>query len=511
MAAQEELDLRAALATCGLTVPQCDVLVNNEGFTSLASVGVLGGDTDVTEMAKRLASRTVVDGRTILGTVQIKNLQALVFWVKDRQKRGLNLDVNDWTPAEITTIMTTKEVRKEEKDNYSKPSITDLGTFDPQDFEVFEEGFINYLARLRGAQGEDLRYVIRPEQAPDEFETEQQRRMFQIPLNGVAYDQDNATVYRDLKAFNNGTSGETWITDFEATEDGRGAWLAWTNHYNGQGELSKRTQLAKTRLGNLHYKNERSMSFEHYTSQMQKYFQTLDKDPDEKYSERRKVEKLIASFKPDSSDLSSAGVIAMQQYPRDFTAACNYLSAEVSRVFGQAIIENQRFRQRKRNVSALGGDRGGGRGRGRFERGRGGRGRGYGRGHGRGGRGRGGRGGRGRGSGSGRGSRNSINGVDVSNVRRSFTSNEWNQLGQEGRDYINMKRNELGGSNNNNNNDRNVSGVGTQVEAQEADQQGDGAAGAPGNGERGGQNGLVFGRGAYAGRGSSGRRTGGRF
>jgi hypothetical protein len=193
MAAQEELDLRAALATCGLTVPQCDVLVNNEGFTSLASVGVLGGDTDVTEMAKRLASRTVVDGRTILGTVQIKNLQALVFWVKDRQKRGLNLDVNDWTPAEITLTMATKEVRKEEKDNYSKPSVTELGTFDPQDFEVFEEGFINYLARLRGAQGEDLRYVVRPDQAPDEFETEQQRRMFQIPLTGVAFDQDNAT------------------------------------------------------------------------------------------------------------------------------------------------------------------------------------------------------------------------------------------------------------------------------------------------------------------------------
>ena len=44
-----------------------------------------------TELAKRMASRsTAATGRVILGTMQIKRLQALVYWVKDHEKRGLN-------------------------------------------------------------------------------------------------------------------------------------------------------------------------------------------------------------------------------------------------------------------------------------------------------------------------------------------------------------------------------------------------------------------------------------
>jgi hypothetical protein len=46
-------------------------------------------------------------------------------------------------------------------------------------------------------------------------------------------------------------------------KNGRAAYQAWVNHwYNGQGELSKRTAMAKMQLDTLHYKNERSMPFE---------------------------------------------------------------------------------------------------------------------------------------------------------------------------------------------------------------------------------------------------------
>jgi hypothetical protein len=43
-------------------------------------------------MAKRMASRTVNAGRVILGTMQIKRVQALVFWVKDHEKRQVAID-----------------------------------------------------------------------------------------------------------------------------------------------------------------------------------------------------------------------------------------------------------------------------------------------------------------------------------------------------------------------------------------------------------------------------------
>jgi hypothetical protein len=76
-------------------------------------------------------------------------------------------------------------------------------------------------------------------------------------------------------------------------ENGCGAFLAWTSHYNGQGELSKCTVMAKARVKSLFYKNECSLSFEKVMEILSKSFSTLDKDLDKRYSECQKVEKLL--------------------------------------------------------------------------------------------------------------------------------------------------------------------------------------------------------------------------
>ena len=85
----------------------------------------------------------------------------------------------------------------------------------------------------------------------------QKKSVYRIPLVGTAFDSDNRAVYRKLKAFLINTPGWAWIEPFNATEDGRQAFRAWSDHYNGEGELSKRTALAKQRLDQLHYRNEK--------------------------------------------------------------------------------------------------------------------------------------------------------------------------------------------------------------------------------------------------------------
>jgi hypothetical protein len=48
----------------------------------------------VSEMAKRLSSRTIQEGqvsRVPLSTKAIKKIQALVYWVKDSRKRGMEV------------------------------------------------------------------------------------------------------------------------------------------------------------------------------------------------------------------------------------------------------------------------------------------------------------------------------------------------------------------------------------------------------------------------------------
>jgi hypothetical protein len=64
----------------------CNITNTTAHRNSIATFTSMNGDPDVTEMAKRMASRSnAAAGRVILGTMQIKRLQALVYWVKDRR------------------------------------------------------------------------------------------------------------------------------------------------------------------------------------------------------------------------------------------------------------------------------------------------------------------------------------------------------------------------------------------------------------------------------------------
>ena len=60
----------------------CTGFIDNDGFNSLKDVGFIDGDMGMLEMANFLASRAVATCVN-LGTVQIKRLRALVWWVHD--------------------------------------------------------------------------------------------------------------------------------------------------------------------------------------------------------------------------------------------------------------------------------------------------------------------------------------------------------------------------------------------------------------------------------------------
>jgi hypothetical protein len=141
-------------------------------------------------------------------------------------------------------------------------SVSDLGKFDPEEFETGETAFVNLLSQTRGMQGESLKYVACEAVMPAVFADDAKRRMYQLPLTGGAFEEDNKQMFLLLKSYLINMPGWTWIESFNATENGRGAFLAWATHYNGQGELSKRTAMAKAKIKNLFYKNERSLTFE---------------------------------------------------------------------------------------------------------------------------------------------------------------------------------------------------------------------------------------------------------
>ena len=115
--------IHGVLTTCGITnAAHRDVFIGIEqGLNSITAFASMSGDTDVTEMAnKRMASRpNAAADRVILGTLQIKRLQALVFWVKDYDKRGME------AAPELRTeeVMSNAMIRKEAEYNYGKIDV----------------------------------------------------------------------------------------------------------------------------------------------------------------------------------------------------------------------------------------------------------------------------------------------------------------------------------------------------------------------------------------------------
>ena len=287
-------------------------IINQEGFATIEDLGVLETDTDVLDMAKRMALRMQAEGRVLLGTVVVKRLQMLVWWVQDHQKCGLEVEAADWTADVMQKAAQMKSLKWDLADK--ELSVSDLGKFDPDDFDSFEDAFLNLLVQSYGMLHEPLRYVVHPVTAPEAFATTKERRMYQFPLTGNSFKLDNQTIYCKLKAFLIDSPGWAWIEPHNTAKNGRATFKAWTDHYNGEGKLSKQTAIAKAKLQQLHYKNEWMMSFEKVTEMMTKCFNTLHKDPNERYSDCQKVEKLLKTIKCQDGEFLAAKVIINQNY-----------------------------------------------------------------------------------------------------------------------------------------------------------------------------------------------------
>lgn len=314
-------NIHAVFVMCGITNEATRTnIINQERFTQLEDLGVLETDTDVSKMAQRMATCTQAEGRVLLGTIVIKRLQTLIWCVRDQQKCGWTLNAADFNAAAMNQASEMKTLRRERAEK--EPSITDLGKFDPDDFNSHEYAFLNLLTQHFGVLRKPLCYiVVRPKATPAEFTTTKEERMYQFLLTGGSFELDNQTVYHQLKAFLIDSPGWAWIEPHDTAENGRAAYIAWTEHYNGEGELSKRTAMAKLKLDNLHYKNEHSMSFERCTEIMTKCFNTLHKYPNQQFSDRQKVEKLLKAIRCSDPELLAAKAIIDQNF------LCNVIGA----------------------------------------------------------------------------------------------------------------------------------------------------------------------------------------
>jgi len=417
-----ELDLAACLDQCGLSQAQIDA-IHREGYVTMTDFS-LNRYSDIDSFAKKLQALPTNRGGLNLGHMHVVRLKAFLYWLKNRIRRGINI-YDDYDEdfgqveleASIKALETLEGLDKAGESKTKAPEKFQLHSL--RGWTSLNRDLENYLASLRGISGVPLVYVIRKEAMnhvapPGEDAIQELVRL--APLEGPVYLEDKRRVYRIIRDTVSGTDGWTWMQDVK-NEDGREAIKLLRDHYDGPGARTRRVQDAKERLKVCHYKAETTFPFERYVSVLKDCFATLS-DDERPVTECDKIDYLLDGIQ-NASLASAISNISMTATLRpSFEETANILLREVQRIFPLAANKG------KRTIAQMEADHDNSRTIGAAGRGRGGRGRGGG---GR-GRGRGGRGGGNPNGGRGGGGRVMLQGVDVTDPKRTFSKDEWNKL-----------------------------------------------------------------------------------
>mmetsp|Transcript_15698 Transcript_15698/g.45309 ORF Transcript_15698/g.45309 Transcript_15698/m.45309 type:complete len:256 (-) Transcript_15698:17-784(-) len=239
-AAQAQLELAEltqCLNTCGVTV---QAKIN--GITVKEECGSLGKFADfctdeVQSMLQNFTRRRT--GAINYTTRDIKALKALNWWLRDRIARNLPLQPALWTADVRRDAEERMYLAENEPDNTT--SVSSLNKFDSLNFDVCFDSFSN-LMRQKGHG-----HFVRKKVQPPVFADEEEKRLYELRFDTIEAQNDNRKVFQHLKEYLVDTDAWPWIEKFDKKEDGRGAIIALTDYYNGEGELNKRNAHARAR------------------------------------------------------------------------------------------------------------------------------------------------------------------------------------------------------------------------------------------------------------------------
>jgi hypothetical protein len=338
-----------------------------------------------------------------MGILVQNNLTGLIWYVKDRTRRGLPIDGNNIILDDLRRGHMAYEAYIQNRDKGE--NIKSLEKWnDKLEFDDWDRKVTETLSLIYGRNYCPIAYVIRPDKPAGwdpvvDAVNDYERLTYQLPLDGIAYDQDNETVFSLIQLAVVHSQAETWIYDHVPGRDGRGAMRALRNHYEGEAELDVQASKAQQVLDTLVYTNEKQMTFEAMITKLNKAYNALKRQGQE-FTEKSKVEQLAKRIKNPSRDVQiTVAVETMREaHKANYTAATQYITARMAQINSASINAPGSNPRRVSEVSPA--DL----------------------------------------------SRNEFNGVDIRDPWRKYTDDEWfNKLGQRGQELVRAKRRPHGG------------------------------------------------------------------
>jgi hypothetical protein len=378
-----------------ITIPQATALSNNGWVNLMDFRGYTSKDIDnwMTSSSRIPLNR----GGINFPTVRARRVKALAYWVNRRILRGVEVIPQDFDEEALISAQTDYPIADMELDATDDAQSPE--TFSYPKWIDWQDSVITFLkCKKNVSKTIPLYYVIRKEPNPIAAGdmTELDEIIYHTPHTGAAYIRDNKQVHTYLTELTNGTEADQWIKEYRRTHDGRAAWIALCNHYDGPAEGDKRVTVARSDITLVHYRNESSFSFEKYSTRLRKAFTTL-RDYGQPKCEKEKVEILLDQITTNDQRLVSSIAICRDSHSDTFDNACTYLSSQITAIFPQhqpnAFGKKGRggLKTRVRQISSIKKKNG----------------------------------------------KVYCNGIDLSDTTRYYTEQEFTKIGREGRAYLN--------------------------------------------------------------------------
>jgi len=339
--AQQLASFQAVLLRIGLTQGQVDAFCNVSGCINIAMMGLLSAD-QVLKTCKRIATRTV--NPIQINTVQEQLLLGLCFWVTQRQQLHQPIVTGDFTmftalnQAQLMRQQAEDDARLDKEVTAKMPDKFKVAF----NWKVFSEAVEPYLTQILGSGRIPLSYVIRQLDVPDPgaiYDTQLEENIASAPHRGASYQRDNAKVYGIIKQLVLEGPGCSYSLPFDQVTDGRQAWLALRNHYEGAGFKNRNVDEAYRTLDSIFYEGEKKgFNFEKFIEKHNECYLELDRHG-EPVLESKKVQDLLSRIKAPELQATVQTVRANEDMTEDFQRAANFLALSIRPIAKQ----NQRI------------------------------------------------------------------------------------------------------------------------------------------------------------------------
>ena len=299
-------------------------------------------DEDVHDTCASYAKRTDGPFPVILTPVQKQRIKSLVLWVKDQERVGQALAFpGTTTQAQFRTALAEALERERRRKDQKKEGESYLdSSFNTKlksalQWEKWAEELNTNLCQIVGVRGVPLTYVICEGDMPvfDASLPYDEAIINAMTLTGQEFQQDARTVHKIImKNVHEDSDAYTYIKTLIRHRNGRRDIKALRERYSSDATKQAIINKAKNDLQNLIYKNERSFSFEKFSSKLQKAYNELE-DNGRAVNNMDIVDGLWMRIQATDIQLYVASLkVEYQRNPRSYKLILQDIAAEVGNI-----------------------------------------------------------------------------------------------------------------------------------------------------------------------------------